>query len=1020
MAIGDVSASGGLALQPVNDRAGQIAAQGASGLGAAVNDLVKSGFAMARSATEIDSIYDRRAMASEGTALQTKFLQYQEQQGTRFTDYARDYSGGPTGMTSAYREQLVKDEQEFLKNVPPRLKEEFIAKLERDRASRVGSMFAKEVELMDVNDKTNLGLSLNTLGSSLKGGGVSLDDAQASWDEQIDQTQLPPIVKEEMKRNGRATLQGLEFGTVVEQTAMGLGVANSDMSGGDIVAAGISPQGRGVLNAISSVEAKSYDIWNGGQKFQGYSDHPANLGQTPPGASSAAGRYQFIRDTWNTAKASYEKTYGQKVADFSPEWQDRVALHWAEVQYNKWNQQGLNFQQVLASGDPALIATVRQVLGNPKDPNNKNSVEWQGLGDGYGMSDDQFVNIVTGQQGIQGGGTGSAGMPNVWTDPRFSDLSLDDKLKASNAAQAAAESAKVKAAKDIADASSKFVDSMYSFAYQGGDLSQMEQFRSSPYWGTEAEKQYRQGVDDYRKKETSTAEVGRMIETGQALSSRDSEGYRNWFGEDNIVGLASGQAASYDKLRYAVERTHQLPDGAKDALLDAMANPQTDRQALNFLGSLHEGDPGILTRAGFTNEQLTDITLFKRLAATSSPEAAYERFQQMKESAAALGLNPGKARTEAIKSFDETFGSPQDIAAHLSPIFSFTPDMSKNEATARALSVDARQAYSDGYLLTGSVEGAEEYMTNALNKMWGVSYAKGNSNSANSAVTMGLAQGWTKTLMKYPPEKFYSPADGEFTHIYDSMEVFAVSNLPGGTTIRPGSTVLVSDQTTEQEVRNGQAPTYTMLATGEYGEALVVPGRFGGAYLEQAADEINKRAADRQAGAAEYSRGLDDIQLLNRNITELEASNIDGRNDEALMNLKATRDNVIEQTTTKRKDLVEGKIDNSAGTLWRLYEDSQRKAGEALFGSDTNSRGELAEQATVELLDQVEMDPETSRRVQSRATTIQSTTKREDGGRYSDIEAYTLALEEIIAKELVLNPDQARELVRRYQGGSIQ
>ena len=192
-----------------------------------------------------------------------------------------------------------------------------------------------------------------------------------------------------------------------------------------------------MLNVISAGEANAYDIWNGGAVFQGYDDHPAAFGK-PPGASSAAGRYQFTYGTWNAAKDSYYKTYGVKVPNFSPEWQDRVALHWAEVQFNRRNKKGLNFRQVLASGDPAQLIEIKKALGNPINPSDKNSVEWQGIGDGY-MSDEKFMSVLTGQQGLAGGGTGPASMPDIWNDPRYANIGYSEKVKMGNAASEAAD-----------------------------------------------------------------------------------------------------------------------------------------------------------------------------------------------------------------------------------------------------------------------------------------------------------------------------------------------------------------------------------------------------------------------------------------------------------------------------------------------------------------------------------------------------------------------------------------------------
>lgn len=857
MAIGDVSASGGIARATQSNRVSGVMETAAGNLDQSVQRFSRSVFQHLGSQQQIEKIYDNRAMASENLELETRFLQYQEENAKLYIDFTRDRSDSPIGMANDFDAQLAEREKAFLATVPPRFQEEYKAKLAQDRAQRVTSTVRASFELMDAKDGRMLETSLNTIGSALKGGTMDLDSAEEAWIESVTKSGLPEATKAAMIEQGRATIQGLEFGTIVEQGAKGLGVANNDWSGRDVVAAGLSPQQRGVLNAIAGVEAGSYNVWNGGTTFEGYADHPANLGLKAPGASTAAGRYQFVVGTWNLARKSYEQTYGTKVPDFSPEWQDRVALHWAEVQFNRRNKEGLTWQGVLASGDPKQIAKIRSVLGNPSDPRNRNSVEWAGLGNAAGDTDERFLSVVLGEAGIAGGGTGPAEMPNVWTDPRFTHVSLEDKMKYSNAATAAAEQFKIDQSETIKNEMKKFQDQMWAVGYSGAGLDGMEQFKSSPYWNADAEKRYREGVTAFGEKEVSIAEVERMRTEGRPMdpnNPKQMEAYGQWFGAETVNGISTGEAWAYDKLRGATERFGVMPTDARTALQAAMANPDTRFSALEFLASLHAGDPSVLFKSGFDDKDLANAILYKGLAAGNSPSEAQEKYNAIQENIEKLGMNPGKAAEEAQKYFNENITSDNLVRSISTFGQYYNPgtDATLNPSFERQLLLDGAEHFKLGYMLTGTADGAQEYMETVLNEMYGVSYTN------NNMVIPGLgevpeATTLTPVPMKYPPEKYYPAAAGEHEYIYRAMDSFVTGNLPPGTVVRPGTAVLISDEETEQQIRNGEAPTYKMIAQDEFGGLLVIPDRFGGTYLQDAAETINDYESIRQVAREELT-----------------------------------------------------------------------------------------------------------------------------------------------------------------------
>lgn len=97
----------------------------------------------------------------------------------------------------------------------------------------------------------------------------------------------------------------------------------------DPVAQGLTPQQAGLLNGISTGEsAGKYNIRytpKGGAVFDLNGVHPGIVEQGPAGGSTAAGRYQFTKSTW-------DQVTGGNVP-FTPENQDRYAIVLAQRDY---------------------------------------------------------------------------------------------------------------------------------------------------------------------------------------------------------------------------------------------------------------------------------------------------------------------------------------------------------------------------------------------------------------------------------------------------------------------------------------------------------------------------------------------------------------------------------------------------------------------------------------------------------------------------------------------------------------
>lgn len=120
---------------------------------------------------------------------------------------------------------------------------------------------------------------------------------------------------------------------------------------------GLSIQAQSFLDAIASAEGTGgdYNIIVGGKKFEGYEQHPNIVGvTTKAGPSTAAGKYQITKQTWDDLKKRYPD-----LTDFSPDNQDKAAYYLAIERYKKGTK-GRDLSADLAAGNTAYLRSALQ------------------------------------------------------------------------------------------------------------------------------------------------------------------------------------------------------------------------------------------------------------------------------------------------------------------------------------------------------------------------------------------------------------------------------------------------------------------------------------------------------------------------------------------------------------------------------------------------------------------------------------------------------------------------------------
>lgn len=127
------------------------------------------------------------------------------------------------------------------------------------------------------------------------------------------------------------------------------------------VNADLPPEARALLDTIAMDEAPGYDVMYGGRRFDDYSQHPGvytpiQSGPNKGKKSSAAGRYQFLKSTWDAQAAKLG------LQDFSPESQDAAAWDLAQSRYG--DKTGRDLLADLRTGDPRFQQGISNALSS--------------------------------------------------------------------------------------------------------------------------------------------------------------------------------------------------------------------------------------------------------------------------------------------------------------------------------------------------------------------------------------------------------------------------------------------------------------------------------------------------------------------------------------------------------------------------------------------------------------------------------------------------------------------------------
>lgn len=359
-----------------------------------------------------------RALKADDARINADFIKFQGDEGRRALERKKEMAANGNGYfesEAAYYEQRT---NEFLETVPEDLKPKYQQKLQSIVEGGKNNAFVGQMAAQDDAFKNGLGDIASQAYDSIINGTERMED----WEQRLEETFGNSTLSEAENNDLRDTLvKSLEKAQFIYDVKVEAGTDHSAIGttgavadGSNVVASGLPAGAAPLLNAIAGVESPDYATMYGGGKFTDFSKHPnkrvlITSGPNKGKYSTAAGRYQFIKSTWDAAANALGLT------DFSPESQDRAA--WWLAQRDYLRKSGRDISADLKSGDPALVDLVRKTLGG-----SGTNVTWEGL---QHLSASKFFSSVSGDKG-----TPSA----LIHDPAYSNLTISEKMKISEEA----------------------------------------------------------------------------------------------------------------------------------------------------------------------------------------------------------------------------------------------------------------------------------------------------------------------------------------------------------------------------------------------------------------------------------------------------------------------------------------------------------------------------------------------------------------------------------------------------------
>lgn len=730
--------------------------------------------------------------------LNVQFLQTENQLSLDLTEKYKNAEPGAMGLTNAAKADVDKAYGEFLSGVPERLKPQFLARVEQSKENVVNAAFKLEIDAGNTEFKRNVGLfqqdAVNKIMTAVAIDPVSIDTVAAKLEADADAlfkgSPLAKVETRDLRYQLKVALDTARFARHAQDEAQGLSNNGGEVPGrlrheGNAwrsqapVAAGLPAVAVGLLTSISGPESNGdYNVMyspEGRRYFSDFSKHPnqpALISEGPHKGeySSAAGKYQFVKGTWDRAQQALG------LPDFSPGNQDLGAWYIAQADYKEAT--GRNLIDVLSSGNVPAIIAAKRVLEKT----------WAGL---KAKSDEQFIADIT----------GATGNPtSLIYDPEFSDIPYDQRVALALDAQSRAAAIQQQINSEATAQRNQAFDQTEK-AVASGAFGMADIQRASAQNGFDYDQQ--QKLEKIFKETNAQAYAAGQFVTslttpGYTVSPDDAEGKKNstaFFAQPDKDGLTADQHLAQGDtdyvqlvLRPVIGQTQFIPPNVVQSLKTYMGSPNQDQAlfALDTMNQLRGDNPAEFERA-FGSDVNMATSLYNVAKTTMEPGTMlnYMRMQNDPMMKPVLELRKTQI-AENVKDNPEDF-LPAGIIDRMGFEGTATVEV------GNAISAEFWPIYNYMYQATGDHDKAMQGAADILKQRYGDATVNGNTQ-----------------FMRYPPT-ITAP-------VFDGSQDYIDEQLQQSFGLTPEDNVrLVSDSQTEAEFMSGRPASYKLVKFDDAG-----------------------------------------------------------------------------------------------------------------------------------------------------------------------------------------------------------
>lgn len=761
---------------------------GLSNLGAATQSLAEKILAERKQAQDNHNRFLAHTAVSE----------FQGKMDRRFIEVQQNIAEDGSNFVEPFMKEYTAGANDVLARIDPQLRDEFNARLAAVGEAYNTSAFGVAVERRNDFYRTKISDTAKAALAAINNNPDNFEEARATAAELINSSNLPIAERNKLLKVLDETTRDAVVAGLARRQAAGTVPPTKTRNGITLQWSQAPAVAKRLLSVIASVEAKDYNIINGGGTFTSYHDHPRVKGEN----STAAGLFQIIVGTWDGLVRKYPE-----LTDFSPENQEKAA--WFLARDNYMAHTGRDLEKDLLSGDPAVLAQVRRALAGSGSGAAAKGVTWEGL---QTLSDEEFITRFNDHA-------------DILNDPRLKDTPRPVIANALLAAETDADTERKEALlRDKAAAEAAFNEILRQAENKELSFSEILALRknlTAPQINkldAVINSQYKEAKELY----DATTRVLDPHRTMSALNSDDVAAVDKVINTKALDAFASGDNVAWKTMvEPLITAKGIVPPKVVSTLKSMVAtgDPKLMRNAFDAIDGLRYHDPEILKKSLPEELQIayTRFTADKKyysdpehadiLRRRYSPEMLAKTDAYRKEAQNYLRQNPVSVTdiVDTLDGFNFQVGIPHVGSVDLYSKRAEAPVIGEERFLLKA---DFDRLFEEEFLWRQDPGEAKAVALQRLGRIWGVTRVDPEH----------------PRLMRYPPENYYKQKGNDdmtwFTNAARSE--LKVRNEAGDMVEPAGRLIFVPHESTPDEVAANAAPSYKVFELNENNEPILI------------------------------------------------------------------------------------------------------------------------------------------------------------------------------------------------------